>query len=376
MTAGADSAPEECIMSAYEGGLERFFSLKQFLLALAIVLMVFLSLACYAALMKDRTMAMLETRLASYTVEVEKPEAPPAAPVPIPDKGESAKTQSPEADLPVEAKKTAVPVKSLPSAPLPGMTEASEYGELPVLSGEDSSPFDAYKKPAILNRDRPMLAVAVTDYGLSESLSEMALGALPAEVSLILNPYTAQADLWQKKAREDGHEIWLQLFTATRSFPFRDPGAKGLLAAAGLKYNQDRLYWTMGRTTGYAGIAAFTDSAMNAGAPVFRNLARDIFKRGLGYLEINPGRDSFLMPLALDAKAPHAQAAFTLDASGAESPDTPNIEKHIRDHGGALVIVRATPGNIKFLRTWLERMRNSGINIVPASALAEIGRGE
>lgn len=364
-------------MPAYEDRLEQAFSLKHFLVSLAFVALVYLVFIGYAVIMQDRTMMALESRLAIHTVAVERP----ARSAPPPALAAKVETPAPSAkDAEEKREESLSPIQSstkpLPPAPVEGMTEASEFGELPLPSKDGKTPFAVYRRTAPINRDRPMLAVALEDYGLSESLSDTVLKDIPAEVSLILNPYSAQPDLWQKKARENGHEIWLRLFTVTKSFPFRDPGAKGLLADASLKYNQERLHWALGRTTGYAGIAAFTDSAMSSGAPVFQTLAKDIFRRGLGYLEMNPGRDSFLMPLAIDAKAPNTEAAFALDTSGAAVPDTTTIEKHIRDHGGALVTIRATPGNVKFLKAWLPRMKDRGISIVPASALAEIGREE
>lgn len=374
-------------MPAHENRLGQAFSLKHFIFGLTFVVALCLLLAGYAVLMKNRTLEELRSRLAAYTVAVEHASNDSSPPETVPKKDPQPAPPSTPPDSPQEKPLSAAsagkPVfsilpasKSLPAAPADGMTEESVYGVLPVMEKTGKTPFTAYRKPALINRDRPILAVAITDYGLSDALSEKVLNEIPAEASLILNPYAAQADLWQKKAREHGHEVWLQLFTVTKSFPFRDPGAKGLLTDASLKYNQERLYWMLGRTTGYAGLAAYTDSAMSAGAPMFKTLSAEIFRRGLGYIEINPGRDSFLIPLAIDEKAPNAQVSFTLDASGAAAPDTNTIEKHLRDHGGALVTIRATPGNIAFLKTWLTRIQERGINIVPASALAEIGREE
>lgn len=370
--------------------VEPAFSPVAFLRGLGFVAAFYLLAFGYAALVGERTLAGLQGRLASHAGAVEHqagavenaaslapfaPSVPPPSTAPGEKRpadaanaasGESSAKQKPFSLLPSS--------KALPAAPAEGLSEPSAHGALPVAGRNGQTPFSAYKKPALINRGQPVLAVAVTDYGLSDSLSETVLETLPADVSLILNPYAAQADLWQKRARKNGHETWLQLFTLTRSFPFRDPGAKGLLPDASLKHNRERLYWALGRTAGYAGIAAYTDSAMSAGAPMFKTLSAEMFRRGLGYIEINPGRDSFLAPAAVAEQAPNAQAAFSLDASGAAFPDTSHIEKHLRDHGGALVIVRATPGNVRFLGPWLERMQARGFNLVPASALAEIGR--
>ncbi|MCC6598242.1 MAG: divergent polysaccharide deacetylase family protein [Alphaproteobacteria bacterium] len=367
-------------MSPYEDRIEQLFSLKHFLVGLGVVAALYVLLAAYALLTYQGPRAPSgEPVFPLYTVEVERFKLEKEAHTQEPPI--SAHTQEHMAEPPelnAQDMSNALPpntAKSLSAAPAPGLSMESAFGLLPLAQGS-KTPFNVYKKPALVNRDKPMLAIAVRNYGLSNTLSETMLKTLPPEVSFILNPYTEAPDLWQQKARADGHEIWLQIFTATHRFPAQDPGAKGLLPSGSLKYNQDRLHWALGRTTGYAGIAAFTDSTLESAAPVFQSLAQDIFRRGLGYLELNPGRDSFIAPLAINENVPNTQSVFTIEAQGASLTDIGKIEKHIRDHGGALITLTPTPKNIEFVKNWIAGLSERNINIVPVSALAAMGRNE
>lgn len=261
---------------------------------------------------------------------------------------------------------------ALPAAPIEDLSEKGLNGLLPKTGPDGNTPFRAYRKPFTLNRDRPALAVVILDYGLSSALSEEILSALPSNISLVLNPYSSEAESWQKKARADGHEIWLSLPMETADFPASDPGAKAIMSRLSLKANQERLNWVLSRTTGYAGVAAFSDRTALKAETMFDSIGREIFKRGLGYLELSPARYSFYEPLAGEFNQPSVHNFIHLDFVAENSAAQSAIDAQIQSIGGAVVTVEPSLQNIAALQNWFSQLEAKGVQIVPVSAIAAL----
>jgi len=360
------------------GRSEDFFSMRHFLLGLSVVLGLYTTLFLTLFALQNTTLGTLEKALAKQSLGLVVSDINPQAPAKDVTEKQPQKTETPPVpegnpDEELRDILAASQEQALPESPLEGQTEDSPYGLLPIISREAKTPFNVYKRPYALNRNAPVLSVAVLDYGLSSSLSDSLVKELPPNVSLILNPYSAAPDEWQKKARKAGHEIWLQLMTLTHNFPQTDPGAQGLITNVTAEYNQSRLAWMLGRTTGYAGVAAFTDSTLKKSEPIFQTLAQDIFKRGLGYLELNPSRNAFWEPLAIEAGIPNAHNALFLDDLSPENPDLKKVEDLLHDQGGAFVTLKPTPSNIILLKTWLAALEAKGVHLAPVSAIAGVG---
>ena len=365
-------------------GIQQHFSAKTFGFGLIGVALLYLALFAYAAIKKDYTYASFESRLASQTVLIDRPEtfvrtqaaiettdtleegdlaeAPPGE-----ETTQESAEQSEEEDLENIVSKQAL---SLRESPVPGFYEETQFGLLPVAKSPAQTPFQVYKKPFVLNHDKPYLAVAVENFGLSAELSQQMIDELPSSVSFILSPYSSQPDKWTQKARQDGHEIWLHLPMENNDFPLMDPGAKGLLTRVSLQYNQDRLQWVLGRATGYAGIAAYTDNALDNAGPMFRDIAKDVFKRGLGFFELNNELGSFFTPLADESKAPNTQNDLTLDLISLQNPDLKRLLSNVKGQGKGTLLVSPTSRNIPTLKKWLESLQKRGIEPIPISAAA------
>lgn len=153
-----------------------------------------------------------------------------------------------------------------------------------------------------------------------------------------------------------------------------DPGAKGLLTRVSIQYNQERLQWLLGRATGYAGVAAYTDSALENAGSMFNNIARDIFKRGLGFLELNSNEDSFFAPILEEEHVPRTATQQFIDIVDPQRPEVASVLEDIETLGGAVVVVRPSPRNIPALKRWLESLQKRGIEIVPVSAVAQANK--
>lgn len=227
------------------------------------------------------------------------------------------------------------------------------------------SPFDTYKRPFTPVTGRPMIAIAVNDYGLSGEASAAALESLPPDVSLILSPYAENPRKAQKQARDAGHEIWIGLPVQDKDFPLTDPGPQALLSDSGLQYNQQRLDWVLDRTSGYAGVAASIDSSFNDAPTLIQKLFGSIFEKGLGYFEINPAANTAVETIAIVERAPYVRNDVFLDQTSLKS-----LENTARQKGYVVGVVPPSPGHIQALKVWLETLPGKGISVVPLSAIA------
>ena len=194
---------------------------------------------------------------------------------------------------------------------------------------------------------------------------------MPAAVSLILNPYANDIKTWQENARADGHELWLQMPIQNENFPLDDPGPNGLLTRVSLKYNQDRVNWLLGRTVGYAGITAYTDSAIEQSTTMFSDLiGSSIFERGLGFFELNNNSNNFISQMADERNAPYTRSHIKLKSFVAGSNALQTAENKINANKQTVITVQPTMQNVAELKGWIERLQRQNIQVVPLSAIA------
>ncbi len=355
--------------------IQNSFSFKTFMMGLLGASLLYALLFLYLFLVQDQTLEHLESRLASQTILIDRQgsathETEASNNQSHSDEALGPPTPTPETEESLEDL-VGRQAKSLRAAPVAGFFEETKNGLLPIAKSPMQTPFQVYKKPFILNRSKPFIAVAMNNFGLSKELSNAMIEELPSSVSFILSPYTATPEKWVQKAREAGHEIWLHIPIENNRFPIEDPGAKGLLTRVSLQYNQDRLQWLLGRATGYTGITAFTDSALDNSGTMFKNMARDTFGRGLGYFELNTAEDNFFKDIAQETATPYTQASAIVDFIDPQSENLKAVQAKINSEGGAIIVVNPSPRNIPSLKRWLESMERRGTLPIPVSAIAD-----
>jgi polysaccharide deacetylase 2 family uncharacterized protein YibQ len=339
---------------------------KEFKRGMVAVAVIYAGLFGFIAIKGKDISKRIEEGLATQTVSLERL-APPApqetatAPVPAEMLGPAQPYDAAHDTAPEMSQVTG---DALYPAPMEGLYYDTPQGKLPKISEKGLTPFQAYKKPFV-SPGKPLVAVAVLDYGLSEAASEMAV-QLPPHVSLVLSPYAADPERWQQQAREHGHEVWLQMPLETKEYPMVDPGPQGILASGSLKYNQDRLEWLLTRTPGYAGIAAFHDNAFSGYEPMLTGLMKGVFSRGLGYLELNPAAPPEVETMAYGSKAPYARGSIV-----AEDISLKTLEKIAIEKGYVVATMKLQPGLLQAMSTWLETLASKDMAIAPVSALTD-----
>lgn len=355
-------------------------SSRAFVRGLILISFLYAGIFSFIMFQSKNTMNALEEKFPYRVALIERVPPPPPPqeayvypPVPIIAASPVAQIPSDSIAMPevtnVEQERHAdvdVPMGPLKPAPQEGLYEASAQGKLPKIAPDGLTPFDAYKR-SFSYRGTPVVAVAITDFGLSEKASDLAIG-LPSDVTLILSPYAKDPELWQKKARETGHEVWLSLPMQNELFLANDPGAATLLVNSALTGNTDKIKKVMGLVTGYAGVISYTDKAFLDMHSMLSQIMEFIFSRGVAYAEANPAGSGLIETLAARKGAPYLVIDQSFDIVGEN--DIQRIESMARDNGFFVSTISLTPHNVEALKVWMLSFAGRDIALAPLSAIA------
>ncbi|MFK7840049.1 MAG: divergent polysaccharide deacetylase family protein [Bdellovibrionales bacterium] len=257
---------------------------------------------------------------------------------------------------------------SLSPAPFEGLTEPGSFGDLPVIGKNNLKPFDAYKKPYVIDVQKRQIALIVRGLGLSPSMLEQSMKIIPTQMSVLLSPYADDVDLVHKKIRSRGYETWLNLPLENKRFPNVAPGSLGILADAGLRFNQDNLRRTLSLTQGYAGIASYSDAAFINSDAMLSGLFSDVMQRGLGFFEMNTGRDAMSLKVAVNNRSHHVSVSNRIREQRIEKVFEA-LKKKAVTQKQAIGVVDVSPIMLETIQAEIIKAQNEGYEFVPLSAL-------
>ncbi len=249
------------------------------------------------------------------------------------------------------------------------MLEDSKFGALPRIAADGKRPMDAYARPQAALR-QPKVALVVTGLGVGKDATAEAVKSLPGEVTLAFSPYGSDVAEQIARARRDGHEALIQAPMEPFAYPSNDPGPQTLLTTLPASANLDRLRWTLGRASGYVGVAPLAGGrflqADDALAPIFTEIAR----RGLLFVAQGQQESRFAV-LAEQSGLPALRAAAPIDATPeAASIDgaLADLERDAKANGTAIGLASATPLTLKRIEIWRAGLAQRGVSLVPLTA--------
>lgn len=262
---------------------------------------------------------------------------------------------------------------ALPKAPMEGLSEDTPDGRLPKIREEDHmTPFEAYRRPfAKMKAGTPFISIGVIDFGLSGDASKQALTDLSPDVSMVMTPYTTSSAYWINEARNNGHEVWLEMPVETDDYPREDTGPQTLLISALERINMKKLGWILSQTDGYVGVVTPYQPAFMKSENDVRPVLNMIYERGLGFID---GATTISGP---GQNFAYANAAIYDNADAwIDIPATPEhmaaslrqLEVAAQTSGSAIGMIHSTPEGLKLLQTWIDGLPQKNIAIVPLSA--------
>ena len=257
----------------------------------------------------------------------------------------------------------------------PGLMQQSAYGPLPRISPDGRRPRDVYARRASdLPSGAARVVLIVGGLGLSQTGTQNAISRLPEDVTLAFAPYGASLQRWASKAREEGHEIILQVPMEPVGYPEQNPGEHTLLASAGGR-NRDALHWILGRVTGYAGVMNHLGGRFTADEQAMVPFLGEIGERGLYYLDDGTSPQSRAKLVAEALKVPLLTADRVVDRSRAQGEierELAALEAAARARGLAVGVASAFPVSVETIARWAREAQSRGIFVVPASAAFEL----
>jgi polysaccharide deacetylase 2 family uncharacterized protein YibQ len=252
------------------------------------------------------------------------------------------------------------------------LLEDTPYGALPVIGADGLKPAKAYAvaaAPAAANQ--PNIAIVVTGLGVGAAKTADAIMKLPRAVTLAFTPYGADPSAAVTRARQQGHEVLLQIPLEPYDYPDNDPGPQTLMVETAAEQNIGRLHTHMGRFQGYVGVANFMGARFSASEAALKPVMQDIAKRGLIYFDDGTAARS-ASRLAADAQAvPHAMADVSIDAvpSAAEIDKAlARLEGLARQRGAAIGVASGLPASIERISAWARTLEGKGLVLVPLTA--------
>lgn len=267
--------------------------------------------------------------------------------------------------------------QTLSSTPVSRVMERGRFGPLPRIGGDGARPLEVYSRPVPKRPTAtPKVVVVVGGLGLSQTGTQEAIRLLPPDVTFAFAPYGSSLDRWMQRARQQGHEILLQLPMEPFDFPDNDPGPHTLLTGLSAEQNIERLHWVMSRLTNYVGVINYMGAKLTADETKLQPLLRELSARGVMYMDDGSSGRSTAETVARTVKLPFAKADMIIDSVANEAAidaRLQQLENLARSRGIAVGMASALPVTVKKLSEWAKTLEGRGIVIVPASVAAREG---
>ena len=260
----------------------------------------------------------------------------------------------------------------LPKAPLPGLSEWSAQGKLPVIAEDGRTSFQAYRRPFSNPAGRPSISIIVGGLGLNARVTQAAIAELPPEISLSFVPYSRDLQSWVDRARAAGHEVLIEMPMEPYDYPNNDTGPYTLLTTANASENMRRVEWLLSRATGYFGVTNYQGAKFATDSRAITPLFNELKQRGLAFIHDGSAPRSVFETSAQASELPFAEASRVIDSepsSGAIDEQLLHLEAIALQRGYALGTGFAFPITIDQLRDWSSTLGSKGYVLAPASAL-------
>lgn len=252
-----------------------------------------------------------------------------------------------------------------------GLFENSAHGPLPRTAPDGRRPRDVYARNSPpLGPGVPRIAIVVGGMGLSQTGTLKAIEALPEDVTLAFAPYGFSLQRWVTKAREEGHEVLLQIPLEPENYPQENPGEHTLLAAAG-GGNRDNLHWVLSRITGYAGVMNYMGARFTSDKEALLPVLGEIGARGLFFLDDGSSERSLTGQVGEAVQLSVARADRIVDGARQAAEierELTMLEVIARSRGVAIGVASAFPTSVDTIARWAKDARDRGIVLIPVSA--------
>jgi polysaccharide deacetylase 2 family uncharacterized protein YibQ len=261
---------------------------------------------------------------------------------------------------------------TLPEVPVAELFEESQYGPLPKIANDGRRPAEMYARPsryaaAPAAGEPSRIAVLLTGLGTGEGASPSLLKGLPPTVSVAFGAYGRSLQDAVTSARDEGHEVLLQIPLEPNNYPTEDPGPHTLLTTLPPAENLKRLQWLMSRYTGYVGVTNLMGAKFDTSAPSLQPVLEEMKRRGLLYVDDGATAESPATKIAETIGLDYSTVSVQIDA-GDVAKQLAKLEAAAKERGAAIGVAKAKPATVKQLIEWASKLEGKGVVLVPVSA--------
>jgi polysaccharide deacetylase 2 family uncharacterized protein YibQ len=261
---------------------------------------------------------------------------------------------------------------TLPEVPVAELVEESQYGPLPKIANDGRRPAEMYARPsryaaAPAAGEPSRIAVLLTGLGTGEGASPSLLKGLPPTVSVAFGAYGRSLQDAVTSARDEGHEVLLQIPLEPNNYPTEDPGPHTLLTTLPPAENLKRLQWLMSRYTGYVGVTNLMGAKFDTSAPSLQPVLEEMKRRGLLYVDDGATAESPATKIAETIGLDYSTVSVQIDA-GDVAKQLAKLEAAAKERGAAIGVAKAKPATVKQLIEWASKLEGKGVVLVPVSA--------
>ena len=257
--------------------------------------------------------------------------------------------------------------------PNESLLEDSDVGRLPTIGPDGTRPFDYYSRPWSGARGT-RIAIVVGGLGLSQTGTQDAIKKLPEEITLAFAASGNSLARWMHEARQNGHEVLLQVPFEPFDYPQTDPGPGTLLTNLKPAQNLALLHRAMAQFTNYTGIVNFMGGRFLSNPDAMDPIMRDIAERGLMFLDDGSSSQSLTDKYAKAMEMPHAFADLQLDSEIDKEKilrKLDDLERIADRKGTAIGIASGFDESLEAIKEWSDEAGKRGIEIVGVSVLAD-----
>jgi len=256
-------------------------------------------------------------------------------------------------------------------APIQGLSRQSPYGSIPTIAENGDSAFTRYAKPFRTPVNAKSVAIIIGGLGLNAEITTRAILDLPEEITLSFAAHSPQLQSWIDQARENGHEVLLEIPMQANGTP-PNQVTRTLVITDDIALNTRNLDWLMSRASGYFAVTNYNGDQFLSRSDVVAPMMDYLTEAGLG-LVFDSSFDAVALPaLATSAKLPFIESQLVLD----EVNSQPLTQSKLEELGEKAIsgqnpigIGFAYRGTIESVSKWAKTAPETGLVLVPVSHL-------
>jgi polysaccharide deacetylase 2 family uncharacterized protein YibQ len=207
--------------------------------------------------------------------------------------------------------------------------------------------------------------------GLNAALTETAIRNLPGDITFAFAPYGDNLQETVNRARNQGHEILLQLPLEPMGYPANNPGPKTLVTSEDAETNLAALHWHMSRFAGYVGITNYMGGRFLSETQALQPIMHEMKKRGLLFVSDGATSRDMTGEVAKVLGLPLRKGGRVIDANAdpkAIEAALAELEADARVNGVAIGTGTGLPETIEAVAEWSKTLGDRGIILIPVSA--------